>query len=152
MFRPLWHKFNNPAILGLTQHFYSRIIGGSISSLQLIITKYRYWRCFNKIQLCFTLLLNVDKVSVKSHFSHDGYNILILCLDHRNPPLKMIFSASFHCLFPLVRFWYKSACDTRADDSNILGGLVDQVVMMMMVVVMVLVVLVVIVEMVVVAV
>ena len=26
------------------------------------------------------------------------------------------------CLFPMVRFWYKSACDTRADNSNRLGG------------------------------
>ena len=53
-------------------------------------------------------------------------------------------------LFPMLRFSYKAACDTRADNSNLLGGQgggdVDKVVvMLMMVVVMVLVVMVVVV-------
>ena len=54
-------------------------------------------------------------------------------------------------LFPMLRFSYKAACDTRADNSNLLGGGqgggdVDKVVvMLMMVVVMVLVVMVVVV-------
>ena len=114
------------SLYGLYEHLYLYNNGGMIT-VTLLSTTHQIL-CFLIFLLCFLKLCQGIQTETPDKSSHDyeldtatGNRLRFHRYVFLAAPCGSFAGTRAGVLFPLVRFLYKSACDTRADNSSLLG-------------------------------